>query len=55
MISPMTIEYFCKISSPWEGKDKQCVGQNVCPTGKKYPETICPYIEARIGFDPYIL
>jgi hypothetical protein len=49
------IEYYCRIDSPYEGKDGRCIGQNKCQVGMKFQESICPYIEMRVGFDPYIL
>jgi hypothetical protein len=53
----MTIEYICKIDTPWEKKGKECIGQNKCHVGRKFyeDETICPYLEMKLGFDPYVL
>ena len=52
----MKILKYCRISTPYEGKDEVCVPEK-CQAAKKYINSgsDCPYIELRIQFDPYIL
>jgi hypothetical protein len=53
----MTIEYRCKIDTPYEKKGGLCIGQEKCHVGRKFyeSETICPYLEMLLSFDPYVL
>ena len=53
----MTVEHRCKIDTPYEKPGKSCIGQEKCQVGRKFYEdnTICPYLEMVLSFDPYVI